>query len=962
MPAQTASKDTYLPNEGTSLQIIHIQILNHHQHGTFSLPWRPCWERAGIGARQAQVVVLPRTWTIARGKLQPLNMTQEAQPSEHGRILQRSWTGIKDQMTDSVQACLRRMQCLPGSATPQAMALRGLAAIGLGTVPVLHGETEPHSLEGMAVLLREAGGALLERAAKLRGQPQRDEVCAALNFLSFRCFCILDMIHQVTVGLKTSAFPAGDAVWGSVVAAWDAVQLDGASLESALADLTRWWRDHKNPSSSSFSTTRSRNDAPGGQDSMTAALASIRQQAKWLRGESAGELQSVSAAGSLEAAADAVEKLRALLDCARTVGGPKLQEVRGIDQLTGLVCLSTADESVYSSSNRISPMSDTTIDDVALWAEDVAEGATKIAQSVVGLQQCEWACAASGLPKLAQSTHAVALAHSCAQLSPADPIGPVTDISIQLHCEKCWPLSNFLDDEAWEDVGQQDRERLCMRLLSACALAEACDVDLTGVTSRAFVISGVATCSVSDLLLSLEAGQCQVLLGACSTVWSTSKGPTSSTSTCARGVARDIMGTLVGREGDPEGIIAMSDESEHCSLAGALSCLEEEGRLRCMEAYALSQQAKASNFEAFREFDEALQAQQAEPEAPVRIPEVRTPAESQAVFRKACEEGDTATLLGVLSITGTCKVNVHSENEKGFRLACGSGHVDVVRALLALTGGDQVDVHAPGGGFPEGAFRWACRNGHLDVVRELLLLQGERSVDVHAEDRMGPEAAFRWACENGQLAIVRELLQLTGARTIDVHADAKGPEAALRYACKSGHLDVVQELLSLEGDRAVNVHAWDKDGPEAPFRWACSQGRVSVVRELLALSGERTVDVHADGDAAFKWACGLGHLDVLQELLTLTGDRAVNVHAEDRDGPEAGFRSACKQGHVAVVRELLALTGEREVNVHACNNQGLALAIDRNRVGVIRCLLDLTGERAAPGSLRRRAQQKLRWF
>ena len=820
--------------------------------------------------------------------------------------------GIDDTRAVAVAACLGKLKCLPGSFMDHGPALRGLAAIGRGETPALGDAPSAMSLVELEAALRDAGSALLEQAGLLAGQRERGGVCAALQYLSFRCFCAVDVLHQAASGVSADAVPEGDALWGAIVGAWGSVRA-GVNVEGALADLTRWWQGFEGADMDVAGEGGPLTHDAGGGAATDAALAGMRQQAEWLRGEAAGELRSESAAVHLECAASAVEELRGLLGCAPVMSSRKVKVVGGLDLSGGLECLNGKDVSVYSGKSRIEDEDVGGAGDVEQWAGSVDAGATALAASVGAVKRVEAARIAHGLPRIAQSPRKTALNHICGGGRADEPVGVRSSVMVQVQCEAGWPLRVFLEDEAWSDVGMEVKQRVAVSVLGVCAVAEACGVDLRGMGVGSFVVVGVGSGSVGDLVGALDGGGCEVVLSACGSVWSTaSTDGGSGDGSGVLSVLREVLGVGSGALGGASGVgssfVGSGEGGEH-SLTSALEVLERGGSGCCMGAYAMAREGSGGGVG--------------------RLEGVESVVRSVLDREQVAESASAGQ-----SESATEQVTFSEENTAEFVAACAEGKLVRVRELLSLTGDEAVDVHVEGsvvvrsrvcGQGPEAAFRWACTNGHLDIVRELLGLTGARAVDVHAatiggffSTRLYPEAAFRMACFRGHLDIVRELLSLTGARAVDVHAaDWGGPEAALREACRNGHTDIVRELLGLTGARAVDVHAADKGGREAAFREACANGHTDIVRELLGLTGAREVDVHAaDGhgpEAAFRWACRSGHIDIVRELLALTGARAVDVHAADGNGPEAAFRGACANGQTDIVRELLGLTGHRRI-------------------------------------------------
>ena len=699
------------------------------------------------------------------------------------------------------------------------LALQGLAAIGRGEpceAKPAPFSTTPVELEG---LLHEAGSALLEQAGLLAGQRERGGVCAALQYLSFRCFTAVDVLRQVARGVKVDAVPEGDALWGAIVGAWGSVRA-GVNVEGALADLTRWWQG--------FTVTDVAVAGKGGpiihdadgKVAMDAALAGMRQQAEWLRGEAAGELKSESAAKHLECASGAVEELRGLLGCTLLISSHKVKGVHGLDLSGGLECLNNKYASVYNGRVEIVGEDVGGAGDVEQWAASVEAGATALVKIVKAAKRFEAARIANGLPQMAQTPNRAALAHGCLGSRPSEPLGETSTVMVQVRCEQGWPLRAFLEDEGWGDVGLEVKQRVAVRVLGVCAVAEASGMGLEGVGVGSFVVVGVGSGSVGDLEAALIAARCEIVLSLCSVVKDTGGSMSCQVdSGCASvggkvaSVLDEVLGSCQGADESCDSALASIVSQMGANgplLTSAFQALEEDRGSCCAAAYSwacASMEARLKGFEGDGQVSTAC----------VRL--------QQTIL----DEGERRGLT-----------------TKTFVEACSAGHAMTACMCLGLTGARAVDVHAADKGGPEAAFRGACGGGHTDIVRELLALTGARAVDVHAADNYGSEAAFRGACGGGHTDIVRELLALTGARAVDVHAaDNYGSEAAFREACANGHTDIVRELLALTGEREVNVHASDGRGSEVAFRLACSGGHIDTVRVLLALRGRREVSYEA---------------------------------------------------------------------------------------------------------------------
>ena len=581
------------------------------------------------------------------------------------------------------------------------LALQGLAAIGRGEpceAKPAPFSTTPVELEG---LLHEAGSALLEQAGLLAGQRERGGVCAALQYLSFRCFCAVDVLHQAASGVSADAVPEGDALWGAIVGAWGSVR-SGVNVEGALADLTRWWQG--------FTVTDVAVAGKGGpiihdadgKVAMDAALAGMRQQAEWLRGDAAGELASESAAEQLERAASAVEEMRGLLGCALLISGRKVTAAPGLDLLSSLECFNNEDSSMFTGKSRIDDEEIGGAGDVEQWAASVEADATALATSVGAVKRGEAVRIARGLPRMAQTPRKAALAHGFMGGRPSEPLGETSTVMVQVQCEQGWPLNAFLCDMAWDDVELEVKEQVCVKVLGACAAAEACGVSLDGVGVGSFVVVGVGSGSVGDLVVALDGGGCEVVLSACGSVWGTSDDEASESDSEHARVGEDVaiaLAEVLGSDRDVDG----SSESARGSIAShghisghvlsnALQALSEGGPKCCAVAYSLACASMGD--------------------------------------KSKCQERDGKAV-------SACT-----------QLQLAIGNVAERRNLTAQ------------------AFTNACRDGDAETFCMCLVLTGDRAVDVHSSDGNGADAAFREACRYNRTNIVRELLNLTGERRI----------------------------------------------------------------------------------------------------------------------------------------------------------------------------------------------------
>ena len=930
------------------------------------------------------VVKYGHAWLAWLSRRLPAQSTQSTQKSD---AMSGSVAGFGASsgagLTEQVVASLVKVQSVPDTAMRHGVALQGLANIGQGQPASPETFKSKFNLVELEGLLRDTGGALLERAGLLHGQPEREGVCAALQFLSFRCFCAIEVLHQAAGGVGADAVPTADALWGSICDAWSSVR-SNVNLEGALADLTRWWQGRKAQTQVPTSSPPNPSPTAEGLHAVEESLSSIRKQASWLRGAPAGRLRSQAAAGHLSTIAEAAQQLRTHLAAAVAIGDSKLVPVQGFDAPSQVHTFRGPDGCVSSASGRLIVNHETQVSDVSAWSAELAEGASLMAKSVAIVLEAERRRIAGGLPRLVQAVHMVALRHGNIGAEPEDPLGSVSEVSLQLHCEGCWPLSLFVEDEAWGDIGESVRQRLCVAVLGVCAVAEACNVSLASVTVDSFAVMGVDACTVEGLASSLETNGCQVLLGACSSAWVSDKGSKPGPS-----LAR-LIETLLCPTSSASSVVygapSAAGAAELGMLAESLEFVREGGPSSCMAAYAaacmamnestgclvtLDQEAERESV-ALKRHVQSLTRSSAvpPPPGPPSHPEESTlPAASAAggdaevsddeplpdqrvvqqggdeVLRWAAGRRIEATVGHLYQRASSRFAQVASASDAVFICACESGHLDVVRSLLACQGARAINVHAADAQGSEAAFRLACANGQDPVVRELLALHGEFSVNVHARHEFG----FRMACKNGHVKVVRMLLALRGHRQVKVSdKGAHIPTLGFREACSNGHVGVVQELLTLGGDRAVDVQAEE----EHCFRLACAKGHTGVVKVLLGLSGWRTVDVHAKEEHAFRAACEYGQVEVVKELLLLSGSRTINVHV-DR---EHAFRSACERGHAEVVRVLLGLEGKRQVDVHANDavgpDAGYRLARKNNHSEVVELLEQLSGERTVPLMLR----------
>ena len=373
-------------------------------------------------------------------------------------------------LIDDVLPCLVKVHCLPHGTALVGCALRGLTAIGKGETPDVNAESTSTSVEELGHLLHDAGSALLEQAGLLAGQRGRGGVCAALKYLSFRCFCAVDVLRQATSGVSADAVPEGDALWGAILQAWFGVR-DGGGFEGALADLTRWWITHTARGVDVGCALAPTSLEASGISGMFDAMASMLQQAEWLRGTAAEELRSETAAGHIESAVAAAEQLSTVMGSSNVVGVRRLRPVSGLDLPIGVRYFESRAVHVLQTREELAPDFNTGQEDVEDWSGNVAVGAAALALSVAALMRSEGARLAQGLPVFAQSIKKAALHHVCSGASGSDPVGSRSIVTLQVQCEVGWPLSQVVLDEAWDDVGVNVRQKLGRAVLGTCAAA-----------------------------------------------------------------------------------------------------------------------------------------------------------------------------------------------------------------------------------------------------------------------------------------------------------------------------------------------------------------------------------------------------------------------------------------------------------------------------------------------------------
>ena len=91
-------------------------------------------------------------------------------------------------------------------------------------------------------------------------------------------------------------------------------------------------------------------------------------------------------------------------------------------------------------------------------------------------------------------------------------MGAQGSVDVQVQCEAGWPLSKFVEDAAWSTVDASVKQRVAVKVLGACVVAEACGVELGDVGEGSFVVEGVGGGSVGDLVEALDGGECGVVL------------------------------------------------------------------------------------------------------------------------------------------------------------------------------------------------------------------------------------------------------------------------------------------------------------------------------------------------------------------------------------------------------------------------------------------------------------------
>lgn len=473
----------------------------------------------------------------------------------------------------------------------RVVALQGLAAIGRGEQPSRSPLSEGAEAR-LEVLLEHAGTALLSMANRLKEQELRGELCDALQHLSFRCFSAMALQRVVDGGSSSSEIPEEAVIWGPIEGAWGSVRDGGQSVEGALGDLTRWWLEHQKSPVSSQATVSPLPDHAGEEDAFNAARDSVKQQAAWLCEPEADELGCSEAGGHLKEAAEAAAELRKVVASTGHIGGKRLVPVNGLDLQKGLESFDAKHASVYRAHDCIIQSYQTEDEDIISWARNFMDGAVSMNACVHASLLSEKARLSRGLTRLSQAVHSVSLVHTCNDVRAEDPLGPISSISLQLQCERAWPLAGFMEDEGWSsDLGSLPRQQLCVGILSVCAVAEACGVGLGEVSVESFVVAGVGSDSVGELADALRKGECQVLLGACSSAWSE---PTPARWKSALvGILQQVLDVSVGSSGAAGDVIASTWERDHAEFATVFGILEAGGNTCCRAAFSVASAAMA---------------------------------------------------------------------------------------------------------------------------------------------------------------------------------------------------------------------------------------------------------------------------------------------------------------------------------------------------------------------------------
>ena len=874
--------------------------------------------------------------------------------------------------SEVAQACLTKVLGSPQAQQVCAAALRCMIAIGRGKSPPSFGCASGLSIVEMRDLLLKAGCSLSLRSEALRGEEGRADASAALRYCSFRCFSAVEVLCQALSGIDIDTLPVCSAVWRPILRVWMSVK-HSRSCEEALASLSTWWVKYQEKRAGVVGGGAAASE-DGESTTHSDALASLLQQAEWLRGEVAGDLQSEEAAGHLESTAEAMELVKGTLHLRQPLSGKRLRPVTGIGMPELVSQFHTESLSVYGSSHCILPAWDTSRMGVAAWTKSVKVGVAALATSAAASLQAERARLAGGYPPLVQRALGIAFRHSSIDGGPEDALGALTEVTVQVHCEKCWPLSSLVRDDAWADVAWEVRKVLCEKILGLLAVAEACDVPVGHVELDSFVVLGLSASTVEEFVDAFVTADCQVLLSACADLWTRPR--TVPLRESLQVVFREIAGIAGAGARIGGSPINADDALPWCHLQEQLDTMLGAELHPCQTAYASAcVAARAEDATLSSSDDEEEGTSDGQEEGGGGDAEEGTSDGQEKGTSDGQEEGgggdaeegtsdgqvlpDPSTGSGgglsgeeegtsptdpARSSEAVPRPSWASEDVALLDFACRTGDLALVQEILRRQSSQAVPTLP----VPEDAppFTVACATGNVGEVRRMLRLQGEAAVDVHAADQSGPEAAFRMACANGHIDVVRILLSLGCRQEDESDAAESSLSGILQWAVESGDSDYVEEILARSTHTPVDVHAKDKNGPEAGFRMACSNGRTDVVRELLGLVGDREVDVHTATkgvpETAFRWACEGGRTDVVRELLALTGPREVDVHVDE----ESAFRVACRNGHVAVVQQLLALTGDRRVDVHVRNDAGFRMACVYHHKAVVDELLALEGDRA----------------
>lgn len=805
-------------------QVYLHQVLPILPNGALCVPgWRACLKWKCLWQIALALAVADRCSPApAKHSLRVHHRTQAGRHVHAGAGWGHAAPVAGDAPAEAVLACLAKVRCLPEGAQLAGVALRGLTAMAREQPLPRSAFWEPVTLVELEGLLREAAGAMLERAELLQAQGGQVDACAALENLSFRCFCAVDMLHQAASGTDVDALPAGDALWGPVLEAW--FNVGGASADAALPSLAHWWRRLKEHDHKVQHQLPVASQSGSSGDAAAHALATMWQQAAWLQGGGTGGLSSAAAAQHLEAAASAMATLTSTLVCVEAVGAHQLRRVHDVQVAAGVCCFHSEAVFVFQMCQVLKPDAGTDRQIVERWCSQVAALAGALCSSVEAVVRCDLARQAQGVPRFAQAVRGAAVQYSCHNASASAPFGLTSEVTVQVHCEAGWPLGQVVRDEAWPDVEQRDRECLAKQVLAVCAAAEACGVALGGVDVGSFVVVGVPSCAVGDFMSALKAGSCQVLLGACSGVWcETGDGRQSVTH-----VLREVLG-MEGGGAEPQlGLFVRADEKCEGAWGEVLRCVGGGGVSCCVAAYA-------------------VQRQREHPTAPRCLARADTLVQSSS-------EGTLSELEGEGGVSSP------------FIAACSKGSGSRVRRLLAQTGAQAVDVHAQ----QELAFRLACQNGHATVVKELLSLTGMQAIDVHAGGQWGLGPGFRLTCAGAKGSSVRRLLEQRQGEALAVDDGAVDMEsgdslAVLGVSSLEAVLAAAQVAISEANARAaaaeqraasagIQVTAAKSRAVEAEQCASAAEGQRGQVESRVAAAEQRAVAAERQAAEAKKRA------------------------------------------------------------------------------------------------------------